>query len=738
MEINKSDYIQFTFEYTTDARIFWTKNSVDRPNRDYFKEIIDSANWIELVNLSPNYINQFNAQIVVNTPYIRYLRLKDRYTNRTLYFTVDRINKVLKSKAYLIDITVDLYSSYVYDFFNSIELINLYPTKINRTTAWGFYINNPTAQITPDPLINGTENGYLLLNVSPRFNGGDDNGNGGNIVGMFWNDEDNTRRVKVRGYLVSKNGQITNKGYGNWCNIHKYKGGLYSLKNMVWDMYQETNGDIILFPYCESEFTSNNLIVYTADFGFNFFSDLGTQFPGAEAFRGEYYCFNEYGQLQEYIKNNAYFVNKFKGTFIIPNWWLLINSGTVNLFSIEENGFSYKPFWALRFKYGVNQLNQSPSYRYFYRLNLDSYRFDKTSNKYDLVKNNLTDFTNNNNNDLNLYLISKATNPGDSFSYLNIQTMTPWIVDLSNNDGFINMNFITSENKLMFSTSNNIFSLNYCVNSMETLPNSTSQYAQYLAANLDNQNFGLSVAKQQFGFGIANNIFNHLSSGIKGVGQILSGDIGGAISTGFSSTYNFVAGTANSVLQYQNAHRSIQIARSTALKTSTANNIYPSNEISNLVNQKSLNYYSLINWNYYESNINYSYIKYFNMYWNTTIKAWNPSPQLQQVNNLICDFGYNIQWTGILPQFAQEYGFNFKLDDDFVNEFIYWDWEFNEEHIRNYFRNQNTELAEAITMLLNNPVRFWKVAPKFNNKTLYMRQSKKAMILPERVENENQ
>lgn len=146
--------------YATKFPVWWTHNSIDKPDPDYFKKL-DLAtddtgfNWVE-VPFTFNFKDQFTGTIVADDQYYTMFKLVDskdtKYPNK--YYLVESLNKAFNG-GYELEIRLDVFTSYGLDF-------------------WVNGVNNPDIN-TKTVNLNRTNHSFLLLRYYYNYVGFADN-----------------------------------------------------------------------------------------------------------------------------------------------------------------------------------------------------------------------------------------------------------------------------------------------------------------------------------------------------------------------------------------------------------------------------------------------------------------------------------------------------------------------------------------------------------------------------------
>ena len=669
--------------YITDSdKIFWTKNSVDKPTKDYFKYIMDTAIWKELGNITPNFINQFNGSITVDKDNYTYLKLINTDTLEIKYFSIDSVSRVL-ANGFVVDITLDVFTTYTLNLYYELEGK---PIKVNRTTAYCLLKDSLYSQLLKDDLIPLPFKPYNYkfkneLYELPLYSI-DDNNKTQYVYDAF---SDSTWSLNESGkYVEEKIDPITIKNKNN--------GYLY--ENALFDVFQDINGDwyfLPIFGYCTNIgypnhnqdnrdwlFTSTTVVIYNQG---------ETLFP--EAFFWNTLPFTDK------IKRNTFWANKYVGRYILPNWVRMIIDFGVQVIvrtnrDVSWNGKRYELYGCiLMFKIPNKILSTNNN-------NNQLFDFSKiTTNVFDLYnKSNL----------INSYVYSKITQMSDdiifNFNNLSTKVNNRNYPDISNVGLFINYNLPNNNLYLSFYTikgatwfNTNLPFVNK-LSSFEVLPSNTDVYNQYLANVQSQQNTSVAVSAQQMFMGMFRSVYSGASQALNAVGQLGNNPMfaaGGMVNAIVST----ISGITSSIMQYTNTKRQIESKNADVLRASSANNINTTNENSNIAN-------AVIGMRIPTENKQISWYELDGVIANGGFNLLNKT----EYNRIVWESGYLINNSVFLSKLKEKYDISFF--DDKINSFIYWDIEVPTDYIKLIYPKYNNELIETISTTINNPVRFWK------------------------------
>lgn len=656
--------------YITDSdKIFWTKNSVDKPTKEFFNSLMGSTEWVDLGNITPNFINQFNGSIVVDKDTYTYLKLINTETDEVKYYSIDRVSKVLNN-GFVIDITLDVFTTYTLNFYGQVESL---PIKVNRTTAYALACDT-YARLQRDELITLPQIPKLHQNGIEQYSIYFRN------TEVSWH---TNSLISYYRYKMSSDSEwvLKDRGQGS-ISISEFNrfdlGILYS--QMLFDVYQDVDGAWFIVPIFGEKNTLNNN--HSLDWWAEFSVDIGNL--------SNYKCFN-YLQFAEKIKNNTFWVNKYKGRYHLPNWINIISNTGIPIIvntNPDDNNRSYS-LLMIKLKNGIN------NFKYHNRDNKMRFNFTTRST---------TSFNQLENRKINTYALSKMSQAETPTFYFNDALISNNTYHLLGNNSTLFFDFITQNDiNYNFNETSGISMFTFGFNSLikldgtETLPTSTNEYKSYLASVQSTQNTQIQLAKQ-------NAIWGGVKSAVSGAmgvaSSLATGNIAGAVSSGMGA----ITGIVDSVMQYQNKKREMDAQNADKQRSATAKNIEPSS-VESIIKNSTITTRQVPN----TARLNLGDLD--GVITSTSYNDFLNEMNSSMINKIVWECGYVVNKVIRLNDIKNTYRVSFF--DDMINHFIYWDIEVPNEFIKFNYPNYNNELIEAITTTINNPVRFWKIIPNY-------------------------
>lgn len=657
--------------YITDNnKIFWTKNSVDKPTKEFFESIMESTEWVDLGNITPNFINQFNGSIVVDKDTYTYLKLINTETDEVKYYSIDRVNKVLNN-GFVIDLTLDVFTTYTLNFYYQVESI---PIKVNRTTAYALACDT-YARLQRDELITLPQIPKLHQNGREQYS-----------LGFKYKEVSWITNSLISGYRYKMSSD------SEWVLKERYEYGYFYIEEftrfdegrlytqMLFDVYQDVDGNWFIVPIFGEKSLLNNSVDWWAELSVNIGNSVN------------YKCFN-YLQFVEKIKNNTFWVNKYKGRFHLPNWInIIVNTGIPVIINTnpDDNNRSYS-ILMIKIRNGIN-----------------NFIYQNGSNKmnFNFTTRSTPSFNMLENTKINTYALSKLSQVETPTFFLNDALISNNTYQLLGNNSTLFFDYINQNNiNYTFNPTTGISMFTFGYNSLiklegtETFPTSTNEYQTYLASVQSTQNTQMQLAKQNAIFG---GVKSYINGAMGAASAALSGNVMGAV----SSAVGAFSGIADSVMQYQNKKREMDAQNADKQRSATAKNIEPSS-IESIIKNSTITMKFLQGNGKWRLNLGDLDGVITSTSYNDFLNEMNSS----MINKIVWECGYVVNKIIRLNDIKNTYRVSFF--DDMINHFIYWDIEIPNEFIKFKYPNFNNELVEAITTTINNPVRFWKIIPNY-------------------------
>lgn len=670
---------KYILKATSTPNIWWTKNSVDKPNTAYLNQYVfeggsDAPQWILLGEITPNFLNQFNGQITVDKDNYNYFELTDTSNNSKKYFFADSLNKIL-SNGFVINITLDIFVTYTLYFLNTYVFVN--PILINRTTFSYLHCLNTKALISADPAIN-TSN-WPLINVQLVRDI--------DVTSTLLDCNNLTGTVKV---AVSK---LTNQNTefiwwiesGNAARIRNFTGVGSPASGVFCDIYLTDDGYYFLVPLLDTRESSNARARIVE-------SDIPMFGVGANVR-------NDEAALKQ-IRTNGFWISKYKGRFFVPMFLELAQYST-------------------RWHFFENAINSEVTYAFTLEFERATTKISIPFNKniptpyFRTTAGNPMNFTTwiypNSNETPNIYIKSKTCQLNDDTPLFNLSTTSKYNTFLPfsfkyTSDIYI-FNFIIDTVKGVEWYYNKLqYDLGWNVSGFSTVPITTSNYLSYLATVSSSRDASLSAAKQNMMLGLISNSWS------------LGSNFGNLIGTGVGANgvFNAGMGIVGGILQYRNFEKQRQAELDDRQRTATPNQFLPNNYKDNYANISGMDTINNSN-GYYWWNFDSVIVK--TIYYDNSKRNHVTAGQnlIQYYNNLIWRIGYYINDYINLSQFKTKHNLSsqFNFDTDPNNPFIYWDIEVQSQLVYLYYPYHNKELQEAILITMNQPMRIWKTTPNY-------------------------
>lgn len=772
--------------YASKFPIWWTHNSIDKPDPDYFKTLEDQSNqdgfkWVE-VPFTFNFKNQFEGTLIVDDQYYTYFKLVDakdaKFPNR--YYLVEALNKAFNG-GYELSIRLDVFTSYGLDFWtNGVtnpDIMNK-TVNLNRTNhaqllldnyynysalndsdfyIWSYkdplldFKNMPAVSAIASYIQTNNIGQYCLPAIwlnpfpTPDIGDGSDKTTGGAVViddktGELTYDFDNNPYnygwYTINGIHGTGSETLSGSFVGN---VRYYVFKPFNIKPYV----QNTEGYLLFYSIMpDTQFIDGSSFNYTqlTPYGPN----LTISPRGANSGHEMFSVHARDADIEKLIKSSGVLQNQFLGIFEGPPLWAFSQVSFSqpdyprvihSLMRFLANGKAYSadflvariqitPYKNVGVQYTPEQPDGLLSTNKFTIFNINNInlppnnsnqitnhllRSDTAITYYDGV----TDYTPN-----NAYIFQKSQVqdlafqpfvPYSIFSNFHVD----WEDDMKNKGYELPQRVIASlriPDTIFFSEEG--FRFSYISNQLNSdltiwttpgfLPSGTDNYSSYITQALITQNTSMAIAKQQESLGIANSVIG----GITGIaGGIINKGPGGIIS-GISSVANMATGIAGSILAYQNQQKMYD-AQNASARASMGYKINSSTDNDTAKNLMADNAFILKNswWGYLA-------IQTFN--WMIPIKMPTLKNDLIFYNNLIYLNGFYLNTPTSIYSLKLDWNNN-SAEAPGIMPHLYYDFDIGTDIIKLHYKTLNLELLNAINLIFNNGVRFWKYIPNFDS-----------------------
>lgn len=748
--------------YASKFPIWWTHNSIDKPDPDYFKGLEDQSNqdgfnWVE-VPFTFNFKNQFEGTLIVDDQYYTYFKLVDakdvKFPNR--YYLVETLNKAFNG-GYELSIRLDVFTSYGLDFWtNGVtnpDIMNK-TVNLNRTNHAQLLLDNyynydgvytdfnnwcyqdPLLKFDALPEINLVASSYGIQQKTDP-----DTGMTIPVNYIPWHS------LSVY-YKYTWNGsgwdRTTTPLYGsfviNGADDVSYNAMLMSMVRYyvfkpligdddqywaIWTISPRTWGE---YPKGTLRAISSNSAIPS----FKFNGDANSV-------------------LNRFIHSNRGFANKLVGVFEGPPLSILGNrsfapslnpaDGKNYPYMIETSGLQLIDGGTVD-TFLVSKIYITPDRISGY---LGNFTSQTTNNGYFSIINVLSTGQNVLNQDLKNKLFSNDnairfinseveanTSGGEEFRLYN----NPYILQKAHIDnltytplypgGVYQKNHMKWETALVpynlptqelaqiktpdtfFFTSSG-FRFGYISNYLNinktlwTGPTSigvgSDEYAQYMGSVLINQNNSMAIAKQQRDLGIADAVMGGVSA-----------VAGGAISGGPGGIFSAITGLANMGLNiakneiaYQNKQKTIDAQNATARATM-------STTINNTVDTDSAK--QIFNTGLFIRGDSNDWASVWNKSFNWIINAKVPTLKRDIIhyNNVVYLNGFFVDCQIKISDLVLNWDNKFNG----TMPHLYYDFDIGNDIIKLHYKTLNLELLNAVTIIFNNGIRFWKKLPDYS------------------------
>lgn len=659
--------------------VWWSANSIDKPSKNLF--ITNYKNKMVDIDITPNWIDQFTVNLVLDKPSYGLLKIEDLTLNKTFYFINSNINKAL-TNGYLVTYDLDLYLTYGLTFFEEIRKQGFNTIKVNRMLypllfrkqkipsdiskqyypsdkidyfwkyhyqldplinfeKYGYtsYMKEANIQLTKFRLANFLHTGGMRMaqestDTNNKFDGinpifiGDNSYQSKPVVHMF----QFSTGVYIGFLQVATDGWATLK-MPNWCGSTEKDSISSSLdpsgnirlkviKNFAWKFMNEISWMANKYVGCfEIPFIEYITDWFLWNGKYSKKGDVPTNL-------GDYYnVFGETGHMiLGFSINREEFIRLYRPKQNASNVGVIGFSSTISIFGTDQirlnNNFlaNFLINYANPYNFTFRPFVGGGHYPLDFWSNANL-TFD--GNNFNIVQNHVTEFNSSSTME-NLY--KNMINGGNG-----INTMR----------GTFNVN--------------------------------VDSYNEYINSVKIQQNTNLEIARQSIGFSTTSNLLNFAATGeLSGINMVNQGlqAVGG-------------------LMKYANMEKSYAAQNMTAKNTAKSENISSSVTADDTYNKMNFKGSKPVT----------------RVYVNIPLKFPQTLIEQYEITDFILKYGIYIN-----DSFPVDLFFSFiERENNWENNFIYIDFEITERLLKMVFPNENQELIDALKILCQNSFRIWKI-----------------------------
>lgn len=736
--------------YASKFPIWWTHNSIDKPDPTYFDTLNDSENkdgfnWVE-VPFTFNYKDQFTGTLIADDQYYTFFKLidskDDKFPNK--YYLVESQTKSFQG-GYELELRLDVFTTYGLDFWKNAIInpdINSKTVTLNRTNLPSllleYYYKYGEGILQGD---NQPFSNWSYLDPLLKFNSMTDF----SILAQWFGKDYYNNYIVPRTYIANKY-VYTWSGSGfdqSTTTINSdydlYGSGDKPMQMLTGVRYYIINyeNDIYWLVWTTVPRDWNN----TWGYGNNISlikSENGGDGPSEILVHTDWWAVS-----RAFIHSTRGFANKIVGVFDGPplnavgNFSLALNGGTYVFSNYETCTLSIDGDCFLVTKLYITpdrtsglfkQIGNYAPNNYFSMLSImnptDGINRPAPNTKYgSLISWLFTDDFSirylNNQDEIknNYYILQKAQIYNLGYTPIQPAGIGPkinWTADIHTHTDNISGGLVTREigriqiPNVAFVTSSGVRLGTLAPNlgistTLWTLPTSlpiaTDAYANYMTSALINQNNSMAIAKQQRDMGIVDAV----AGGVMGAaGGIMSGGKGGIFGA-IGSLFNMGSNIAKAQMAYENKQKTYD-AQNAAAKATLVN------QVNNTVDADTATQIMT------SSLIPFATTKYqwmFNFNWGIPVKLPSLPSDIIFYNNLIYLNGFYVNQQIPISELIIKWDNGSKENAGDLPH-IYIDIDMPQEIIKFHFKTLNLELLNAVTTLVNNGVRFWKNLPDYS------------------------
>lgn len=665
--------------------VWWSANSIDKPSKNLF--INNYKNKMVEIDITPNWIDQFTVNLVLDNPGYGLLKIEDLTLNKTFYFINSNINKTL-TNGYLVTYDLDLYLTYGLTFFEEISNQGFNMVKVNRMLnplLFRKYSNTSQMQekyfnsnyyypcekymYQVDPVIDYSKysvTSYMKpvnLQLTQIVVPGNLSGSGFPTTPLYkWTDTNNQFNGNCVFYFGAGNKlakpvvhifELSNGLYCCFLQPYNYNWGGLQMPNWV---PQAAKNALKQGQHLDD---SGNFRLKTID-----------NFPNT---------------IQSKI---TWLANKYIGCFEIPfieyitDWYLWGGGFSKQATPPDGVGDYYASAWTtygevvLCFTLQRNQVKglSNPKTIINNRANIGGCNYVTKPTTWFSLKPNSEESNNFLIHFANPYNFSFLSWPNSGYMPLDFYSNAYFTFDGNNFNIIQNATTNYSTSTDFISRYHNNLNGGNGINTMRgTFNISVDSYNEYINSVKSTQNTNLEIARQNLKYSGAVSMLNFAMGGeLTGVNMI---------NQGFQQIGNF--------MKYHNMEKSYAAQNMAAKNTSQANNISSSVTSDDIYNKTNL----------------FSIKDITTLYVNFAIQYPQSAPEQLEVLYYILQYGIYIN--DYLPC---DLFFSFFTNENlFINDFVYIDFEISDKLLKMVFPTENQELINALKILCTNSFRIWKI-----------------------------
>lgn len=707
--------------YITKDKIFWNNGDENKVSKTYFENWDKNANWIEIGDITPNFISEVKGSLFVDSKEYTYMKIIGG--ERTTYWFVNSFSKKTKN-GILANIELDICTTYIislYEYFNNIE-ITMNVSKAHFLTK---KLNNGYIKQIRELVLDEYKNDITGLKTEVIIERKGDNWD----EWGFYNQPMDISKGRIFKSIL---GEIKNYGTGSNTNYVGFDDmvpldyefidnrsicGILTLNNPDVSYERDTDNsdwgwDLSRGAYFYYFYTQDRNVRQYVSFGNQYYLGLipvvankvierQARNNTSSNFYKCYLGFNTYEGING-VANTEGIVSKFKGFYYQP---FRVNIVYPSITTILPNNVYMRRVDIETYQISIDtknttaSTNSSPAVTYYGGFNLLG---EEKEIFWKIEGNSINGLLNTNFNiNKKISLFGNTIHPylcANFYFFNEFGTNSFWNFAKIENGEWV----IASKGKLIFNDGfcfipySNYYNYYSEIYIGGLLPSTSDEYNQYISGIRNSVNASLKNARDNMTIGVLSGVKSMIGGiGMIGAGAMGSTFVGGekvsnpnpyTIAKGVDTIGSGVIGVANSVTSYNNSKRSYDAQLQDARNSKS----YSINS-SNIASLKQLTINCL------EKGEGNNWKKWANI--PCALPSFN---YLLLLNKYLYLFGYEID---TLTKFSNIY-----LDKENV-PFYYL--EINDScielYVNQYFSNESSEIKDNILMFIKNGIRFWNV-----------------------------